>query len=193
MPTRRQERVAKRVVQELVDAIRDLKNADLGFITVTRCEVSPDLRHAKVFVTVFGDEKRIEKSLEMLRQNATRLKGIIGRPLRTKVIPTLHFEYDDSIATADAMSRLIRDARNTDANPNPLTPEEAQALAAGAGSAVGGAQTPRDRVSRDVFEQARMDVEEDLFGEADDDPDWRPINLDELPQDDDGNENDDEE
>lgn len=185
MPTRRQERVSKRVVQELVDAIRDLKNADLGFITITRCEVSPDLRHAKVFVTVFGDEERIKKSLEILRHNATRLKGIIGRPLGTKVIPTLHFEYDDTVASADAMSRLIRDARNTDANPAPLTPEEEQALRQASAPTHPHKAAHGQGVAKDLFEQARMDVEEDLFGDSDnDDPDWQPINLDELPHDD---------
>lgn len=186
MPTRRQERVSKRIMQELVDAFRNLKNADLGFITITRCEVSPDLRHAKVFISVFGDDKRIEKTLGELRQNATRLKGLIGRPLGTKVIPTLHFEYDDAIASADAMSRLIRDARSTDSNPTPLTPEEVLELAGG--------KTPErqsaGRVGGDLFEQARMDVEEDLLG-GDEDPDWRPINLDELPEDEDEDEDED--
>lgn len=194
MPTRRQERVGKRVVQEVVEAIRDLKNTDLGFITVTRCDITPDLRHAKVFVTVFGDENRIEKSLTILRANASRLKKAIGRPLGTKVIPTLYFEYDDTIATADAMSRLIRDARSTDTNPAPLTPEELQELS-GTRHTAGRAETSHKRIDGDLFDQARMDVEEDLFGDGDDDPDWRPINLDELPtdKDDDGNSDDDEE
>lgn len=181
MPSRRQERVSKRIIQELVEAIRDLKNADLGFITVTRCEVSPDLRHAKVFVSVYGDEERQKKSLDALRHNASRLKGLIGRPLGTKVVPSLHFEFDDTIANADAMSRLIREARNTDAHPEPLTEEEAAAL-----SGAGAAKAKRPVTGGDLFDEARMDVEEDLWGEEgeDDDPAWRPINLDELPDDD---------
>lgn len=191
MPTRRQERVAKRVMQELVEAVRDLKYVDLGFITITRCEISPDLRHAKVFVSVWGDEERQEKTLNILRQNATRLKSIIGRPLGTKVVPSLHFEFDDTIATTDEMSRLIRDARATDSNPEPMTEEEAAALA-GTNAGKGG----RFELSEDMdpFEAARLDVEEELLGDGydegmDDDPDWRPINLDELP--DDGDEEDD--
>ncbi len=184
MPTRRQERVAKRIVQELVEALRDLKNVDLGFVTLTRCEASPDLRHAKVFVSVWGDDETRDRTLETLRRNASKLKGMIGRPLGTRVVPTLHFEIDASIANAAEMSRLIRDARSTDKNQEPLTPEEAAALtaaAAGAGGRFAGEDAPE---AGDVFDAARMDVEEELFGDAgDDDPDWKPINLDELPED----------
>lgn len=185
MPSRRQERVSKRIMQELVEAFRNLKNADLGFITVTRCEVSPDLRHAKVFVSVFGDDERRDKTMEALRHNASRLKGMIGRPLGTKVVPTLHFEFDDTVANADAMSRLIRDARSTDANPAPLTEEEAAALSGGGRRDGQKRSRADDRDAEDVFDEARMDVEEELWGdeEEDDDPAWRPINLDELPDD----------
>lgn len=187
MPSRRQERVAKRVMQELVEAIRELKNVNLGFITITKCEVAPDLRHAKVFVSVLGNEEQKERTMETLRHNASRLKGVIGRPLGTKVVPSLHFEFDESVANSDRMSQLIRDARKTDLNPNPLTPEEEAALAAepavkgGASESVGTADNP--------FDAARMEVEEELWGDDDDgyedDPDWKPINLDELPEDDD--------
>lgn len=197
---RRQERVSKRIMQELVEAFRNLKNVDLGFITITKCEVSQDLRHAKVLVSVWGDGAKQASAMKELHRHASKLKGMIGRPLGTKVVPDLHFEFDESIANADRISRLIKDARRTDANPNPLTPEEIAAL-----TTTGGIVSKKDRDIRDIrdpriaaasgkdaFDAARMDVEEELFGEAtdeadggeDDDPDWRPINLDELPEDD---------
>lgn len=190
MPSRRQERVAKRVMQELVEAVRDLKYDNLGFITVTRCEISPDLRHAKVFVSIWGDDAERERVLSILKNNAPRLRGIIGRPLGTKVVPALHFEFDDAIANTDEMSRLIRDARMTDVNPNPLSPEESAALAAEAEKAKGKGRYGGGRVvPEDAFEAARLEVEDELFDDGDDDdPDWRPINLDELP--DDGEEDD---
>lgn len=184
MPSRRQERVSKRIMQELVEAFRNLKNADLGFITLTKCEISPDLRHAKVFVSVWGDEAKQGAVLNELRRHASKLKGMIGRPLGTKVVPDLHFEFDESIANADRISRLIRDARQTDSNPEPLTPEEIAALTA-AGADAGRPSGDTMPEGDDAFDVARMDVEEELFGEAeeDDDPNWRPINLDELPDD----------
>lgn len=187
MPSRRQERVSKRIMQELVDALRNLKNVNLGFITVTRCEVSPDLRHAKVFVSVWGEDDKRDRTMEELRRNASRLKGMIGRPLGTKVVPNLHFEFDETVVNTDLMSRLIRDARQTDSNPNPLTPEEIEAMtAANAGKGkYAGKDAPE---GDDLFDAARMDVEDELFGDDADDPEWRPINLDELPDDGDDDE-----
>ncbi len=180
MPTRRQERVAKRVMQELVEATRDLKNVDLGFLTLTRCEISQDLRHANVFVSVFGDDAARDRTLALLRNNANRLKTMIARPLGTKVVPALHFEMDETIANADKMSRLIKDARATDANQEPMTEEE---IAAFTGSNAGKPAPSVAAEALDPFEAARMDVEEEILPE-DDDPAWKPINLDALPDDD---------
>ncbi len=189
MPTRRQERVAKRIVQETVEALRNLKHVKLGFITVTRCDVSPDLRHAKIFLSVFGDEEEQARTLQLIHNNATKIRHMIARPLGIKMTPQLQFEFDESVANADRMSRLIHDARLTDANPNPLTPEEeAERLAA-----LRAEKKPRrseDARDEDPFETARREVENELLGEEDDvdefdDPDWKPINLDDLPDDDD--------
>ncbi len=198
MPTRRQERIGKRIMQELVEALRDLKNVDLGFITITRCEVSPDLHHAKVFVSVFGEEEEREKTLEMLRRNASRLRGMISRPLGTKVVPGLSFENDETIAKAAEMSMLIRQARGTDANPTPLTDAEAEALrlagAKGGRRVEGGDEEEFE--AEDVFARARSEVEEELLGdeagrddeeeefqdEAETDKSWKPIDLDALPE-----------
>lgn len=189
MPSRRQERVSKRIVQELVEAFRNLKHANLGFITVTKCEVSPDLRHAKVFVSIWGEEEERNRALAVLKHHAAKLRGMIARPLGTKVVPSLHFEFDESIATADHMSRLIRDARQTDANPDPLTPEEEAELLAAGRAKDGGRHDQPAAADEDAFETARHQVEDELFDDDDDgyddDPNWRPINLDELPEDDD--------
>ncbi len=194
MPSRRQERVGKRVMQELVDAFRDLKNVNLGFLTLTKCEMSPDLRHAKVLVSIFGTNEEKERGLALLKRNASKLRGMIGRPLGLKMTPDLHFEFDESLATADRISRLIRDARSTDMHPEPLTEEELAALqAAGAPAGTGGKFARRrrdDEVDVDEFDEARRDVEDELLDNEDDDPDWRPINLDELPDDDEDDDED---
>ena len=184
MPTRRQERVAKRIIRETVEALRNLKRVDLGFITVTGCEVSPDLRQATVFVSVFGDDGERERSLRLVRRNAARLRGIIGRPLGLKMTPELKFEIDESLATADRIGRLIRDARSTDANPHPLTPEEIEAMKAagrqGGREARGGKGRPpgAEAPPPDPFEAVRREVEDELLP---DDPAWRPIDLDAPP------------
>ncbi len=171
-------------MQELVDATRDLKNADLGFLTLTRCEVSQDLRHAKVFISVFGREGEQEKTLALLRQNANRLKTMIARPLGTKTVPSLHFEVDETIANADSMSRLIKEARATDANQEPMTEEELRAFAAARSGKPLPSGVSAESVPADPFDAARQDVEEEILDDAfaDDDPAWKPVNLDELPE-----------
>ncbi|MDR0362120.1 MAG: 30S ribosome-binding factor RbfA [Planctomycetota bacterium] len=188
MPSRRQERVAKRIVQEAVAALRDLKHVRLGFITVTRCEVSPDLRHAKVFISVFGDDAERERTLNLVKGNASRLRGMIGRPLGLKMTPELHFAFDDTIATSDQINRLIKTARESDPHPEPLTGEEAAALVAASRPHRSAGRRRRD-VDADPFEAVRFDVEEELLPD-DDDPAWRPIRLDDLPEDDDDDEDD---
>ncbi len=203
MPTRRQERIGKRIMQELVEAFRDLKNVNLGFITITRCEVSPDLHHARVFVSVYGEDEVKTKTLDTLRHNASRLRGMISRPLGTKVVPGLSFEEDETIAKADEMSRLIRQARGTDANPAPLTEAEAEALRLAGQKrreVLAAGEEEGEFREEDVFAQARGEVEEELWGEdgggdeefeaeaAEEDEDqegdqaWMPIDLDALPE-----------
>jgi ribosome-binding factor A len=167
MPTRRQERVGKRIIQELVDAFHNLKHVDLGFLTITGCLVSPDFRYAKIEVSVYGEESDKTRVLEELTRNASRLRRMIGRPLGLKVVPELSFELDSSLETAARISRLIREARLTDANPDPL-PSEA-------------VPSPAPIVLEvEPFEAARKIVEAELL-DSDDDPAWRPINLDALP------------
>ena len=167
MPTRRQERVGKRIIQELVDAFRNLKHVDLGFLTVTGCEVSPDFRYARIGVSVYGEESDKTRVMEELARNASRLRRMIGRPLGLKIVPELSFELDSSLETAARISRLIREARLTDANPDPLPPEAAPPPA----------PVPPET---EPFEAVREAVEAELFA-SDDDPAWRPIDLDALP------------
>lgn len=187
MPSRRQERVSKRIIQETVEALRNLKHTKLGFVTVTRCEMSPDLRHATIFISVFGSDEERERTLQIIRNNASKLRGMIGRPLAMKMTPQLHFEFDDTIETADRMSRLITDARKTDANPEPLSLEEAVELAAqsknlGKRRKVLEGDSEDEDEDFDPFEEARQDVEEELLSDDDNDEAWKPINLDELPE-----------
>ena len=180
MPSRRQERVAKRIIQELIDALRGLKHVDLGFLTVTGCETSPDLRQARVLVSVLGSEEDRDRSLILLRQNASRLRRAIGRPLGLKITPELRFALDSSLETADRISRLIRDARSTDRDPNPIQAEEGGEARVADEPVVGAIAE-----SADAFESVRLEVEAGLpeFADDDDDPAWRPLNLDEPPDD----------
>jgi ribosome-binding factor A len=105
--TDRMRRVNESVRQVLSEALGDLKDPRIGFVTVTAVETSPDLRHAKVFVSVLGSEGKREQSLAGLAAAHGVLQGRLARELRMKRTPTLAFEYDPSVERGVRMSQLI--------------------------------------------------------------------------------------
>jgi ribosome-binding factor A len=85
----------------------DLKDPRIGFVTVTGVETSPDLRHARVYVSVLGSDAEKEEALEGLRSSAGFLQAKVGQELRMKRTPTLEFRYDDSIERGMRISELL--------------------------------------------------------------------------------------
>jgi ribosome-binding factor A len=96
-------RVDEGVRQVLGDAVGQLKDPRIGFVTVTDVRTSTDLRHARVFVSVLGTEKEREDSLAGLRSAHGFLQGRVAAELRLKRTPELTFDYD---ATTDRAMRL---------------------------------------------------------------------------------------
>ena len=127
MPTRRQERINQRLVVEISDIIRTLKDPRIGFVTVTGASVSPDLQNARIRVSVLGEADVTAKTLAGLQHSAGHIRALLGRRLAFKVTPQLEFVYDRTIQYADDIARLIAQARASDPNPGPATPEEAKA------------------------------------------------------------------
>ena len=108
MPGARMRRVNEAVREVLSAHITpDLKDPRIGFVTVTAVETSPDLRHARVFVTVLGDEDERASALEGLRSSAGFLQSKIGSELTMKRTPTLEFVYDESIDHGMRISELL--------------------------------------------------------------------------------------
>jgi ribosome-binding factor A len=118
MGTRRQERLNSFIVREISAIIRDIKNGELGFVTITRCDISPDLREAKIYFSVFGEADEVARNLALLERNRGFIRSRLGKNLGTRLVPQLHFEFESAIAIADEMSRLINFARASDPHPN---------------------------------------------------------------------------
>jgi ribosome-binding factor A len=107
-------RVDEAVRAVLSDAItRDLKDPRVGFVTVTGVKTSPDLRHARVYVSVLGDDAAREGSLDGLRSAHGFLQGRVAVELTLKHTPALTFEYDESVDRGMRISSLI-DAQSRD-------------------------------------------------------------------------------
>jgi ribosome-binding factor A len=110
MPTARMRRVNEAVREILGDAITtELKDPRIGFVTVTEVDTTPDLRSARVYVSVLGSPEEREDSLAGLRSSHGFLQGKIASAMRMKRTPTLTFEYDESVDRGDRITRLLDD------------------------------------------------------------------------------------
>ena len=103
----RMRRVNESVRQVLSEAVPELKDPRIGFVTVTGVDTSPDLRQARVYVSVLGNERTREQTIVGLTAAHGLLQSRIARELRLKRTPQLTFEYDPSVERGVRMSRLI--------------------------------------------------------------------------------------
>jgi len=111
---KRSERVAGSLRRELAQLIQvEVKDPDVGFIGLSDVEVSRDLAHARVFVTVFEPEKAAA-SLKALNKAAGYLRRRLGQEMRIRAVPELHFEHDASVETGQQMDSLIEAAIASD-------------------------------------------------------------------------------
>jgi ribosome-binding factor A len=114
VPGDRMRRVNEAVREVLSARLAEgLKDPRVGFVTVTAVETSPDLRHARVFVSVLGGEDERRASLAGLSSAHGLLQGAIAAELRLKRTPTLEFLYDESIDRGMRISQLLEE--DTDA------------------------------------------------------------------------------
>jgi ribosome-binding factor A len=112
MTTGRMRRVDEAVREVLSAAItQEIKDPRVGFVTVTAVETSPDLRHARVFVSVLGDERQRERSMAGLRAAHGFLQRRLSEELRIKHTPSLDFLYDDSVDRSLRIQSLIEETQ----------------------------------------------------------------------------------
>jgi len=109
----RSDRVAAAMREEIATFLaNDVKDPRiLGLVTVTAVEVSRDLRHAKVFVSVLGSDSQRKATFEGLDAVAGHLRGRVGRALRLRVAPEFEFKNDESIAHAAHIEQLLAQVR----------------------------------------------------------------------------------
>lgn len=109
----RTQRIGDQMQRELAMLIqREIKDPRLGLVTITAVDVSRDLSHAKVFITVMGkdDPEQIKLNLEILGEAAGYLRMLLGKSMKVRTIPQLHFQYDASIRRGAELSALIERA-----------------------------------------------------------------------------------
>jgi len=117
----RPERVADQIRAEVTTMIsRELHDPGVGFVTVTRVEVTSDLQHARVFYTSLGDPAARRNTARALERASGFMRRQIGQRLRLRRAPEIHFEFDESIGHQDRVEQLLKEIADERASqPDP--------------------------------------------------------------------------
>jgi len=109
-PDRVAEAIREQVASFLAEGAKDPRIR--GFVTVTAVDMTRDLRHATVYVSVMGDDESVKATFEGLASVATHLRSMLGKTLRLRNAPEIHFKADESIARASRIEQLLAQVRN---------------------------------------------------------------------------------
>lgn len=108
MQFKRSTQVAEALKREASDIIANhLKDPRLGFITVTGADMADDLRYARIYISILGEEEARKKSLAGLESAKGFVRRELGQRLRLKFTPEIDFRLDESVATGDRIDRLL--------------------------------------------------------------------------------------
>lgn len=107
----RPDRVGDQIREELSTLLTrgDVHDPGIGFITVTRVQVSPDLQHARVYYTTLGDPKARRETARALERATPFFRRQIGGRLRLRRVPEFEFRFDETIEQQDRIEQILRD------------------------------------------------------------------------------------
>lgn len=125
MPGNRPDKVGEQIRIELTQLLaRDVHDPGIGFITLTKVTVSPDLQLARVYYTSMGDEKALRETEKALRRALPFLRRQIAQRVRLRRVPELEFFFDKSVAQHDRIEQILQDLKaEADARP-PAPPDD---------------------------------------------------------------------
>ncbi len=111
----RVQRMAEEIREEVSRIIGRLKDPRIGFVTVTRVDLAADLGHARIFVGVIGDAAERQKTLKALEHSAGFVRRELGKHLRARVTPIVHFSYDKGLDASDRVAALLNEVKEAEA------------------------------------------------------------------------------
>jgi ribosome-binding factor A len=107
-PSRRPQRLGLQIQHEISLMIsRDMKDRRIGFVTVTGIRMSPDLRHARIYVSLMGSENEKNESLATLNHASGWIRRELGQRIRMKFLPDIHFLKDTSQEYGERIDKVI--------------------------------------------------------------------------------------
>ena len=120
----RQSRVGEQIREELAELIaRQVQDPGIGFVTLTRASVTPDLQQARVYYTTIGDQKARQETARALERAKPFLRRLVGQRLRLRRVPELQFFFDESIERQDRIERILLDLERERAEAAPVATE----------------------------------------------------------------------
>jgi len=99
------------LIREELGAMISREYRDKGFITITDVQMTPDLKIAKIYVSVFGSDKVKQDTLDMLEEQKAHIRGYLGHTVRLKFTPSLQFYLDDTLDRAERINKLLRESQ----------------------------------------------------------------------------------
>lgn len=107
-------RVNELLREVIASELATLKDPGIGFVTITGVETSPDLRAARVYYSVLGDDEQRAETAAALERASPRIRAAMGEQVRLKYIPRLDFEFDESVDRGIRIEQLLRDLDGDD-------------------------------------------------------------------------------
>ena len=118
--TRRTDRIGHLIQQEIGNLIlREISDVRIGFVTVSRVEVTTDLAHAKVYVSVLGTDKEKRDSLAGLGHSASYMRTHLAKVLKMRTVPRLQFVEDKNLDHGFRINEILNDIKRDTAGPPP--------------------------------------------------------------------------
>jgi ribosome-binding factor A len=115
MASRRSKKVSDAIKMELGDILHTkTKDPDIGFVTITEVTLSDDLRMAKVYFSVLGDEDQVKKSIKGLERARLFLQSEVGSRINLRYLPELRFCLDKSWSYGERIDRLLESLKNNE-------------------------------------------------------------------------------
>lgn len=111
----RSERVSELILEEVSWVIRnEVKDPGVGFITLTRVDMTPDLRHASIYVSIMGGDRAKRRGLRALNRARGYIRSALGRRVRLKYLPEIRFVLDRSLERVKRIDDILRELSATD-------------------------------------------------------------------------------
>lgn len=112
MTSHRANRVAEEIKKETIQMIRDqLKDPRIGFVTVTSVEVTPDIRYARIYVSILGNDEEKKGTMEALLKSQGFIRSELGKRMRLRYTPEISFHIDTSIEHGARIMELLQEVK----------------------------------------------------------------------------------